>query len=120
MRLRDCGILGVAAAAGVGLAAQAQRSTSMPNPSPAPRPPAQAQPQAQPSASAPNRTPSQQPNANLDAGRLAEKNGQSPEIQNFGKKLVADHTRSQNEVGRRRRRPASLPARARSARTIAR
>jgi putative membrane protein len=35
----------------------------------------------------------------IDAGRLAEKNGQSPEIQNFGKKLVADHTRSQNEVG---------------------
>ena len=35
----------------------------------------------------------------IDAGKLAEKNGQSAEIQNFGKKLIADHTRSQNEVG---------------------
>ena len=34
----------------------------------------------------------------IDAGKLAEKNGQSADIKNFGKKLVADHTKSQTEV----------------------
>jgi putative membrane protein len=34
----------------------------------------------------------------IDAGKLAQKNGQSADIKNFGKKLVADHTKSQTEV----------------------
>lgn len=34
----------------------------------------------------------------IDAGNLAQKQGKSAEIKNFGKKLVADHTRSHNEV----------------------
>jgi putative membrane protein len=34
----------------------------------------------------------------IEAGKLAEKNGQSTEIKNFGKKLVADHTKSQKDV----------------------
>ena len=34
----------------------------------------------------------------IEAGKLAQKKGQSADIKNFGKKLVADHTKSQHEV----------------------
>lgn len=45
----------------------------------------------------------------LEAGRLAEKRGQSPEVRSFGAMMVADHTMTSNEL-RQTLLKARLPA----------